>query len=143
MTTRTESALTEANGVLGRRFFEAQDRLRGGPAEALCAADYRAFFGSNPGMDRAGHEAFAKAFYAGFPDIRHHIEEVIATEDRAVVRFVLKGIHAGSFFGIPPTGRPVIVAANVILEVVQGKVTKLCGIFDEAGLLRQIGVLAG
>jgi predicted ester cyclase len=143
MMTRTESALTAANRALGRRFFEEQDRIRGGPAEALCAADYRAFLGGNVGVDRPGHEAFARAFYTAFPDIRHHIEEVIATESGAVVRFVLQGTHTGSFFGIPPTSRPVVVVANVLMDVVQGKVTKLRGVFDEAGLLRQIGVLAG
>ena len=143
MMTRTESALTEANRALGRRFFEEQDRIRGGPAEALCAADYRAFLGGNAGTDRAGHEAFARAFYMAFPDIQHHIEEVVATESRAVVRFVLEGSHTGSFFGIPPTGRPVVVVANVLMDIVQGKVTKLRGVFDEAGLLRQIGVVAG
>ena len=140
--TRTAAALTEANRALGRRFFEEQDRVRGGPAEDLCAAEYRAFLGGSAGVDRAGHEAFARAFYAGFPDIQHDIEEVIATESAAVVRFVLKGTHTGGFFGIPPTRRPVVVVANVLMDVVDGKVTKLRGVFDEAGLLRQIGVLA-
>ena len=37
------------------------------------------------------------------------------------------------------SGRPVSVTANVILHVANGKVTKVLGIFDEAGLFRQIG----
>jgi len=31
-----------ANAALGRRFFEEQDRLQGGPAPELCAPDYQA-----------------------------------------------------------------------------------------------------
>ena len=102
---------------LGARFFAEQDRLRGGPAASLCAPEYRAFLGGNPPMHRAGHEAFSHAFYTAFPDLRHEIEQVVATEDRAVVRFVLHGTHTGTLFGIPATGRPVRIVANAILEV--------------------------
>jgi len=138
----TEPATIGANRELGRRFFQEQDRLRGGPAEALCAPDYVAALGGNPGIDRAGHEGFARAFYAAFGDLRHDVEEVFATEDRVAVRFVLHGTHTGSFFGIPATQRRVAVAANVLMHVAGGKVTRLLGVFDEAGLLRQLGVLA-
>jgi len=128
---------------LGRRFFEEQDRLRGGPAPALCAPGYTAALGGNPPMPREGHEAFARAFYAAFPDMHHTIEDVFDTDDRVAVRFVLRGTHTGSFFGIPPTGRTVTVVANVLMHVADGKVTKLAGVFDEAGMLRQLGVLPG
>jgi predicted ester cyclase len=133
----------ERNQRLGRSFFEEQDRLRGGPAEALCAAGYTATLGSGPAMDLAGHQAFSKGFYAGFQDAAHHIEAVIATEDSVVVRFVLRGTHTGCFFGIPPSSRKMEVPAHVIMRVREGKVEQLLGIFDEAGLLRQIGVLPG
>jgi predicted ester cyclase len=141
MTVMTHTASVEANRALGRRFFEEQDRLQGGPAEELCAPGYQAYLGGNPAVDRAGHEYFAKAFYAAFPGMRHTIEDVFATEDRVAVRFVIRGTHAGSFFGIPATNRPVVIAANVLLQVADGKVTRLFGIFDEAGMLRQMGVL--
>ena len=132
---------TDALRQLGKQFFEEQDRLRGGPAPALCAPHYTATLGGNPAMPREGHEAFARAFYAAFPDLHHVIEDVFATPDRVAVRFVLHGTHTGDFFGIPPTGRPVTVAANVLLQVVNGQVTALAGVFDEAGMLRQLGVL--
>src|SRR5262245_45502989 len=130
-----------ANRELGRRFFQEQDRLRGGPAEELCAPEYTATLGGNPPMPRAGHEGFAKAFYAAFPEMNHAIDDVFATDDRVLVRFVLRGVNSGSFFGMPATNRQVEIAAHVIMHVAAGKVTKLFGIFDEAGLLRQLGVL--
>jgi ketosteroid isomerase-like protein len=130
-----------ANRDLGRRFFQEQDRLRGGPAEELCAPEYTATLGGNPPMPRAGHEGFAKAFYAAFPEMNHTIDEVFATDDRVLVRFVLRGVNSGSFFGMPATNRHVEIAAHVIMHVAGGKVTKLFGIFDEAGLLRQLGML--
>ena len=141
MTTPSDAATIEVNRGLGRRFFEEQDQSRGGPAEALCAPGYLAYLGGNPPMDRAGHDGFARAFYAAFGDLRHDIEEIVATEDRVVVRFVLHGRHTGSFFGIPATDRAVAVPANVIFHISGGRVTKLLGIFDEGGMLRQLGIL--
>jgi len=131
------------NDALGRAFFRAQDELRGGPAPELCSPTYSATLGSNPAMDRAGHEAFARGFYAAFPDARHRVDDVFATEERVAVRFVISGTHSGHFFGIPPTGKSMSVPAHILMEVAEGKVTKLTGIFDEASLLRQIGVLQG
>ena len=40
MMTDTDSSRIAANQELGRRFFQEQDRLRGGPAAELCTADY-------------------------------------------------------------------------------------------------------
>jgi steroid delta-isomerase-like uncharacterized protein len=134
-------AAQHANERLGRAFFAEQDRLRGGPAEALCATGYSATLGGGPALDRAAHEAFSRAFYAAFPDLEHRIEDVLATAESVVVRFVLHGTHGAEFFGIPATRRSIEVPAHVILHVRAGKVERLLGIFDEAGLLRQLGVL--
>ncbi|MEO8180922.1 MAG: ester cyclase [Deltaproteobacteria bacterium] len=113
------------------------------PARELCSAGYVARIGSGPSMDYAGHEGFAQGFYAGFPDATHQIEDVIATPEAVVVRFVLEGTHGGSFFGIPASQRRIRVPAHAILRVREGRVGELLAVFDEAGLLRQIGVLPG
>ena len=134
---------THSNGDLGRRFFEAQDRLRGGPDPTLCAPDYQAVIGGNGPMNRDGHEQFARGFYAAFPDASHHVTHVVNDDGRLAVRFTIAGTHTGNFFGISPTGKAISVAANILMETKDGKVTRLFGIFDEAGLLRQIGVLGG
>jgi predicted ester cyclase len=57
------------------------------------------------------------------------------------VRLVLQCTHTGTFFGIPATQRRVTIAENVVMDVSNGKVTKLMGVFDEAGMLRHLGVL--
>ena len=133
--------MSETVVALARDFFAAPDRLRGGPDPALCTADYQAWLGGSPPVPREFHEGFARAFYAAFPDLAHTVDQVFAAGDRAAVRFTLRGTHQGAFFGIPATGRAVVVVANVLLTVRDGRVSELRGIFDEAGLLRQIGVL--
>lgn len=139
----TTISTAQANAALGRQFFAEQDRVRGGPSAALCASGYTATIGSNPPMALEGHQAFAAGFYAGFPDANHEIEDVIAGDDAVVVRFVLHGLHRGDFFGIQATERRIRVPAHAILWVAGGRVTRLKAVFDEAGLLRQIGVLQG
>lgn len=127
--------------TIGRRFFQEQDRVRGGPVPELCAPGYTAVLGGNPPMDRAGHEMFSRAFYSAFPDLSHSVDEVFGTGDRVAVRFTLRGTHSAPFFGIPATGKSVAVTANVLMHIGDRKVTHLYGAFDEAGLLRQLGVL--
>jgi predicted ester cyclase len=131
----------EANRDIGRKFFQEQDRLRGGPAPELCAPGYSARFGGNPPLDRAGHEAFARAFYSAMPDARHEVEQVIAERDAVVVRFVVHGTHTAPLGAIPASGNAIAVAAHVILRLSGGRVKDLCGVFDEAGMLRQMGAL--
>lgn len=127
-------------GELGRKFFESQDRLKGGPDPDLCAPSYVARIGSNPPMNLAGHDGFAKAFYGGFPDIYHTIEDTIADDSKVAVVFTLRGRHIGDFMGIPPTQKEVDIGAIVVLTVVDGRVTELRGQFDQFGMMQQLGV---
>jgi hypothetical protein len=130
-----------ANASLPHRFFRGQDDLKGPLPADLVAPTYRAEIVGFPPMDAAGHADFGRAFYAGFPDIYHTIDEVIEAPAHAITRFTLRGTHTGPFMGIPPTGRAITVSAIVILTVEDGKVTHLQAIFDQLRLLRQLGVV--
>ena len=127
------------NEQLGVSFFKAQDRLHGGPDPDLCNDNYSAEIAGNPPMPLAGHQQFAQGFYAAFPDIYHTIEETVADDDRVAVRFTLRGTNSGDFFGMPPTGKAIEVSAIAILTVVNGRVAKLRAVFDQAGMMRQLG----
>jgi predicted ester cyclase len=131
----------ESNRELGRTFFESQDRVKGGPDPDLCASNYVARIGGNPPMTLPGHNAFANAFYAGFPDLRHAVEETVADDANVVVRFTLRGTHRGEFMGIQPTGKEIEVGAIAILSTANGKVTEVRGQFDQLGMMRQLGVI--
>ena len=126
---------------IGQRFFKEQDRLRGGPADALCAANYTAHSGGNPPVNRDGHKHFARAFYEGFPDLNHTIDDTVAEGNKVVVRFTARGTHKGNFMGIPATGKSITVGAIVILHVANGKVTELRAQFDQMGMMQQLGVI--
>ncbi len=126
---------------LGPRFFKEQDRLRGGPADELCASNYAAHIGGNPPMNLAAHKQFASAFYSAFPDLNHTIDDTIADGDKVVVCFTLRGTHTGNFMGIPATGKSITVGAIVLFHIVNGKVAELRAQFDQMGMMQQLGVI--
>ena len=76
-------------------------------------------------------------------NMHHEVEDVFTDGAKVAVRFVIHGKHTAAFFGIPATNRDIKVSANVIMHVDRGRVRKLFGVFDEAGMLRQLGVLPG
>ncbi len=134
---------TQHNKENARRFFLAQDRQNGPLDSELVASDYRATIGSNPPMDMAGHSAFGVMFYQGFPDIYHTIDDVVGEGERVVVRFTLRGNHTGNFMGIPATSKSVEVGAMALLSFREGKIAELQAVFDQVGLMQQLGVIPG
>ena len=135
--------MTRANQAMdfASHFFHGQDRLKGPLPAELCAASYRAEIVGFPPMDAAGHGQFGTAWYAAFPDITHTIDEARPTDTGIAVRFTANGTHTGPFMGIAPTSRRVSASAFVFLTIVDGKVTHLRAMFDQMGLMRQLGVV--
>lgn len=133
--------MSEAAKRVALKFFQEQDRLRGGPADDLCADGYTASLGSFPPMDLEGHKAFAATFYAGIPDLKHRIEEVIAEGDRVAVRFRLRGTNSESLMGQPPSGKRIDAGALALMTISAGKVAEVRAQFDQMGLMQQIDAL--
>jgi ketosteroid isomerase-like protein len=127
--------------AFANQFFHGQDRLRGSLPPELCAPTYEAEIVGFPPMDAAGHGQFGAAWYAAFPDITHSIDEARVTDTGIVVRFTAKGTHTAPFLGIPATNRRISASAFVLLTIHDGKVTRLRAIFDQMGLMRQLGVI--
>jgi steroid delta-isomerase-like uncharacterized protein len=132
---------SELNKSTAIRFFMEQDRRKGTLDPEICTEDYAAQIGSNPLLNLEGHSQFGRAFYNGFPDIYHTIEDAFAENDKVCVRFTLRGTHTGEFFNIPPTGKSIQVSAIVLMDFINGKVHRLHGQFDQAGMLQQLGVV--
>ena len=57
----------------------------------------------------------------GFPDIVVTIEDLVAAEDKVVVRTTWRGTHQGMYEGVPPTGRQVTRTMIQIFRVADGK----------------------
>ena len=79
---------------------------------------------------------------AAFPDNRHEVEDVVALDDKVVLRCTLTGTHEGPFMGIPPTGRKIEVNEIHIYRLKDGKAVEHRAGRDDLGAMRQLGVIA-
>ena len=77
-------------------------------------------------------------FRSAFPDIIFTLDQVIAEEDRVVIRLMGRGTHRGNFMGIAPTGRRVAFAGMTIIRFEGDKIAERWGLSDMAGLRQQL-----
>jgi steroid delta-isomerase-like uncharacterized protein len=81
-------------------------------------------------------------FVAGFPNWTCETVAVYAiTADLAVWRWVIRGTNTGSYRGLPPTGRSVLLPGCEFIEVRAGKLQRVEGYFDRLSILEQLGLI--
>jgi steroid delta-isomerase-like uncharacterized protein len=59
-----------------------------------------------------------------FPDYDLIIENLIAKEDRVMVRYTINGTHKGSFMGMPPTNERITITGIDVFRLDNGKVVE-------------------
>ena len=69
------------------------------------------------------------------------VEDQIAEGDVVVTRWTARGTHKGVFMVIPLTGEQAMTTGISITRVASGKFVEGWTIFDEFGLLQQLGVI--
>jgi steroid delta-isomerase-like uncharacterized protein len=81
-------------------------------------------------------------FFAGFPDATTETVALHAiTEDLVVWRWVIRGTHTGSYRGLSPTGRSLILPGCEFIAVREGLVQRVEGYFDRLSILQQLGAI--
>jgi predicted ester cyclase len=70
------------------------------------------------------------------------IQDVVAENDKVVVRFTNSGTHTGPFLGAPPTGKHAEWPGIGIYTVGGGKITDAWFAEDILAMLLQLGVIA-
>ena len=96
---------------------------------------------SEPVRGPAGYLAILGMMREGFPDIQWTLEEMIAEGDKVAARFTMRGTHRGTFFGVPPTGKPIVVQAMNFYRLSGGQFVEERGQPDLLSLLQQIGAV--
>jgi predicted ester cyclase len=96
-----------------------------------------------PGTPRGpvGFKQFYGWLRSAFPDLRYAVQDVIAEEDKVVVRWTWSCTHKGAFMAIPPTGKQATVTGMAIYRVVGGKCVERWVELSLLGLLQQIGAV--
>lgn len=93
---------------------------------------------SNPQSEKAAYEWLRTVWS---PSWRMIVDEMIAEDDRVMVRWTFHGTHQGDFSGLPPTHRPVTYSGINIFRIADGKIAEVWDIYDRLWLWQQLGVL--
>jgi steroid delta-isomerase-like uncharacterized protein len=133
----------EANKLVMHRFTEFINTASEKLARELVAPDaiFHVPGRSEPLRGPAGWLTVIEIMRGGFPDVQWTLEEMVAEEDTVAARFTMRGTHRGTFFGVPPTGKPVVVRAMNFYRLSGGQFVEEYGQPDMLGLLQQIGAV--
>jgi len=133
------------NKQLSRRWFEEVWNQRRGEAIVKMMASDAVSHGLGDGGPMQGPDAFVRfhqAFTEAFPDLKVHIEDLIAEDDKVVTRWRATGTLKGHGLGVRPTGRAMDVTGITIVRVVNGQFVEGWNSFDVLGMHQQLGTLA-
>ncbi|HUF52919.1 MAG TPA: ester cyclase [Dehalococcoidia bacterium] len=128
----------EENKTIVRRMLEAMDRGEFEIFDEVLSPDLVVHF---PGarLDREQTEEMSRSFYAAFPDLNHTVEDLLAVDDKVVLRATDRGTHRGDFQGISATGREVEFGVIAIYRIVDGRIVEIWEEGDLLGLMQQLG----
>lgn len=85
-----------------------------------------------------GFKQNVSALRTAFPDIDFTLEDIIAEDDKVVLRAVGHGTHDDELMEVEPTGREVELSGIVIFRIEDGQIVERWAQFDTMGMLRQI-----
>jgi predicted ester cyclase len=130
----------EENKALARRGWETfAGRASLDGLEEFYADDYVGHQTTHEVRGVAAQRAYVAGILAAFPDLAATVEDQIAEGDKVVSRVRLRGTHRGELYGIPPTGTAVEFGGISIARLSGGKVVEEWEIYDDLGLLQQVG----
>ena len=112
----------EANKALIRRLFE--EGFHSGKLVVVDEIFHPNFVDRSTPEQPPGTEGvkdYISMVRTGFPDISITIEDLVAEEERVVVRTTWRGTHLGEYEGIAPTGKQVTRSMIQIFHVKDGK----------------------
>ena len=91
-----------------------------------------------------------KQFYAGvrssFPDLRYTVNDLMAEDDKVLVRWTWRCTHQGDFNGIAPTGKEITLTGMALHRIARGKCVErwvelnLFRLFQQLGAVPVVGL---
>ena len=135
---------TEENKAIARRVNdEVWSEGHLDVIDELFADDFVATIVGAPEQIRGpqGFREFVVMYRTAFPDLRITVDEQFAEGETVVTRWTATGTNEGELMGMPATGKQVTTAGININRISGGKLVEGWGLFDQLGLLQQIGAV--
>ena len=92
-------------------------------------------------LDLVRLREFYEQIYAAFEGTTLTADDLVAEDDRVVLRFTFRGTHTGGFMGTPATGVDVAMSGMSLLRYEHGLIVERWNTSDFYGLLQQIGAI--
>ncbi len=89
---------------------------------------------------RAAIKEVIARYSAAFPAAQYTIEDVVADEHKAAVRWSARGTHTGALGEMTPTGKQVTVTGMDVYHFRNGKIVEVWTNWDALGFLQQLGL---
>jgi len=97
---------------------------------------------SEPLYGGKGYLSVVNWMREGFSDIKWHITDMVADDDKVAVKWDMTGTHDGNFMNIKPTGKKISVCVmNFYYFNTDGKITNDIAAEGMIGILRGIGAI--
>jgi predicted ester cyclase len=126
------------NKTLIRRWLRMGEQGFAGDFNEYFAPDYRGHLSGQQPQSLNDLKELERGFAAAFSNISYNIEDLLAVEDRVVLRVTTSATHTGEFHGVKPTNRHVTLTGIVIYRIVEGRIAESWGELDLMGLFRQL-----
>lgn len=124
---------------LGRRWFEeVWNRQSDEAVDELMAPGA---YGHVEGGEYRGPEGFREMramFFSALSNVHIEVEDILAADDRAAVRWRATGTHSGEGFGFAPSKRGIDVRGTTWLVVKEGKIVEGWDTWNLAGMLESL-----
>ena len=133
-------SLKAENMEVVKSFYKYLDESNFDSLSVLLDPDIKIFYESGDLVSWNDMMPFIKSVYASFPDYKHEIEDVIAADDKVVVRLAYTGTHTNKYMELNPTGIKFKYKGIQIFQFSNKKATNFWGVEDELGMMTQLGM---
>jgi steroid delta-isomerase-like uncharacterized protein len=135
--------MSEQNKQIVRRVYEEIiDANNIDAIDGLFAPDvviHDTFMGERHGID--AYRQLVAFFLTAFPQEQTDLQIFVAEGDYVAILHTHNTTNTGSFMGLPPTGKTVHVPGLELYRLQDGKIVEFWRHDDDAGLMRQLGLL--
>lgn len=115
----------DARTVARRWFEEVWNERRDDAVDELMAPEALGYVeGQEPLHGPADFRKMKAMFLSALPDVRIHIEDIVADGDRAAVRWRAVGTHSGDGFGFRATNEAIEVRGTTWMIVRHGQIVE-------------------
>jgi len=133
--------MSAENKALARRWFEeVWNQGRADAIDEMFATDGRAYGLGDQPLSPTDFKTFHAAYRQAFPDMRIHIDDVIAEGDVVAMRWTAAATHRGALMGLAATGRPSRFEGMSFLKIRDGKIVEGRNVFDQLSMFKQLGM---